>query len=338
MFVDEIEFAVRAGRGGNGASSFRREKYAPFGGPDGGDGGRGGDLILRTTPHQNTLFHLSGPPEYKADDGANGQSRDKFGAAADPMVLEVPVGTVILDAERGHVLRDLAEEGEDFIVVRGGKGGRGNARFATSTNRAPRQFEEGQEGEFRRIRLSLKLIADVGLLGLPNAGKSTLLSKLSRARPKIADYPFTTLEPHLGIVPMPGAGGASFVMADLPGLIEGAHEGRGLGDKFLKHIERTRVLLHLVDCSSESEDPVEAWRVIRGEVEGYSEELARRPVLVVATKVEDEESVERARELRRAVGERIHAISSATGYGLNELLLDVHPRLRAPDSEQPEGD
>jgi GTP-binding protein len=334
VFVDELEFSVRGGKGGRGARSFRREKYVPFGGPDGGDGGRGGDVVLRTTPHENTLFHLSGPPEYRADDGQPGGSRDKFGPSADPLILDVPIGTVVFDAEHGNVLKDLKAEGEEFVVARGGKGGRGNARFATSTNRAPRHYEDGQDGEFRQIRLSLKLIADVGLVGLPNAGKSTLLATLSRARPRIADYPFTTLEPNLGIVPVGDTG--SFVMADIPGLIEGAHEGKGLGDKFLKHIERTRLLLHLVDCSdlgAEEQDPVDAWRVIRGELAGYSAELASRPTIVVATKVEDDAAFERARALRRAVGESIHAISAATRYGVPELLQDVWSRIGARPSE-----
>ena len=326
MFVDELEFLVRGGKGGDGASTFHTEKYVPFGGPDGGDGGRGGDVILRPTTHENTLFHLTGPREYGAQDGQNGRRRDCFGAAGDDLVLDVPMGTIVYDAERGHILRDLTEVESTFVVARGGRGGRGNAKFATSTNRAPRHSEPGLPGEERRIRLSLKLIADVGLVGLPNAGKSTLLATLSRARPRIADYPFTTLEPHLGIVPMGSTG--SFVMADIPGLIEGAHEGKGLGDKFLKHIERTRLLLHLVDCSgADPVEPVDAWHVIRGELEGYSADLTARPTLVVATKVEDESAVERAKELRAAVGAPIHAISSATRYGVPALLEDLGNRL-----------
>ena len=332
MFVDEITFVVRGGSGGSGCVSFRREKFAEMGGPDGGDGGDGGSVIFVPSGHENTLYHLVGRTVYDAPSGQPGTATNSYGKKGVDLVLKVPLGTVVLDAERGNVLRDLSTPDEIFVVATGGRGGRGNARFATSTNRAPRHFEPGQSGEQRQVRLSLKLIADVGLLGLPNAGKSTLLATLSRARPKIADYPFTTLEPHLGIVAL--AGDRSFVMADLPGLIEGAHRGRGLGDRFLKHVERTRVLLHLVDCSSDATvPPAEAVGVIRAELAGYSQELATRPCLVVATKVEDDAARTAARELAASLGETVTVISAATRVGLPELLANLGERLwpRPPD-------
>jgi GTP-binding protein len=331
VFVDELELTVQGGRGGDGCLSFRREAYAPRGGPDGGDGGDGGSVVLVATTHENTLYHLVGRRAFAAPSGQPGTGSDCFGRKGEDLVLRVPVGTVVYDAERGNVLKDLVDAERPFVIAQGGRGGRGNARFATATNRAPRRFEKGQPGEQRRVRLSVKLIADVGLLGLPNAGKSTLLATLSRARPKIAAYPFTTLEPMLGIVPLGSQG--SFVLADIPGLIEGAHAGRGLGDKFLKHLERTRVLLHLVDCSTAADvEPAEAWRVIRNEVAGYSAELAGRPTLVVATKVEDPGAEQRAGELAAAIGQRVVPISAATRRGLDALLGALAPFLRArPD-------
>ncbi|MEZ5963385.1 MAG: GTPase ObgE [Planctomycetota bacterium] len=326
MFLDEITFVVRGGRGGDGCMSFRREKFADRGGPDGGDGGDGGDVVFEPTTHENTLYHLAGRTSYEAGNGQPGRSADCFGRKGGDLVLKVPLGTVVLDAARGNVLRDLSVPGERFVVAAGGRGGRGNARFATATNRSPRQFEHGRPGEERPVRLSLKLIADVGLIGLPNAGKSTLLATLSRARPKIADYPFTTLEPHLGIVTAHGE--RTFVMADIPGLIEGAHRGRGLGDKFLKHVERTRLLLHLVDCSSDASlPPEEAVRVIRAELAGYSHALAARPHVLVATKVEDDAARAAAAELAAALGEDVLAVSAATRAGLADLLAAVAARL-----------
>ena len=344
MFVDELEFTVRGGKGGDGCVSFRREKYVPRGGPDGGDGGMGGSVVLVPTVHENTLYHLAGQRLYEAEKGQPGGSADCYGRKGKDLVLRVPVGTVILDAARGNVLKDLSRPDVEFVVARGGRGGRGNARFATATNRTPREAEKGTPGEERDVRLSLKLIADVGLVGLPNAGKSTLLATLSRARPRIADYPFTTLEPHLGIVATGGGGGGggggdadggsgAFVMADIPGLIEGAHAGKGLGDKFLKHVERTRVLLHLVDCSSGApEDPAQAWRVVRGELAGYSQSLAERPALTVATKVEDDEARARADALATAIGRPVVRISAATRSGLADLLHALRPFLRPPEA------
>ncbi|MCK5944327.1 MAG: GTPase ObgE [Planctomycetes bacterium] len=322
MFVDELEITVRAGKGGDGCMSFLRDKNTIKGGPDGGDGGNGGDVILLPSTHVNTLYHLTGRGVFAADNGMQGGPRQCSGKGAGDLVIEVPVGTQVLDAEHGNVLRDLDRADQPWVIVRGGFGGRGNVHFASSINRTPRQFEKGRPGEERRIRLSLKLIADVGLLGLPNAGKSTLLSTITKARPKIADYPFTTLEPMLGIAQ--GEGEGTFVVADIPGLIEGASEGKGLGDKFLKHIERTRLLLHLVDCSAVPlDEPENAWRLLREEVASYSAEMGRRPTIVVATKVEDEDCRRRAQELATAIGEPVLPISSATGRGLRELRAAI---------------
>lgn len=300
----------------------------PRGGPDGGDGGNGGNVVLVADGGETTLYNLLGKKVYEAPKGRPGTPKLCTGASAADLEIAVPVGTVVYDAEHGHVLKDLTESGQQFVVARGGHGGRGNKRFATATNRTPREAEEGSDGEERRVRLSLKLIADVGLVGLPNAGKSTLLATVSRARPKIANYPFTTLEPSLGIVPI--TEDAALVFADIPGLIEGAHEGKGLGDKFLKHIERTRVLLHLVDCSGSAlEDPVESYRVIRGELEGYSAELASRPTLVVATKVEDDAGRARAAELAQEIGVPVLPISSATREGFDPLFAALREIARS---------
>ncbi|MCA8966885.1 MAG: GTPase ObgE [Planctomycetes bacterium] len=317
---------VRAGKGGDGCICFLRDKKTLRGGPNGGDGGDGGSIVLLPTTHCNTLFHLAGRGVFAAANGGQGMPTNCSGKGAEDMIIEVPVGTVVLDAERGNVLFDLDRADEPWVLARGGHGGRGNARFATSTNRSPRKAEKGKEGEERHVRLSLKLIADVGLLGLPNAGKSTLLATLTKARPKIAGYPFTTLEPMLGIAT--GPGDSTFVLADIPGLIEGASAGKGLGDKFLKHIERTRLLLHLIDCSDlPMAPPVQAWRTLREELQQHSPELAARPTLVVATKVEDEAARGRAAELARAVGGPVLPISSATQKGLTELVHAVGATL-----------
>jgi GTP-binding protein len=334
MFLDEIEITVRAGKGGDGCVSFLRDANTQRGGPNGGDGGNGGDVVLLPTIHRNTLYHLTGQRVFAAKNGQPGGPCDRYGKSGLDFVVELPVGTVVSDAARGNVLKDLDRAEEPWTIARGGYGGRGNARFATSTNRTPRQFEPGKDGEERHVRLSLKLIADVGLLGLPNAGKSTLLAAITQARPKIAAYPFTTLEPMLGIAEGPGE--VTIVVADIPGLIEGAHEGKGLGDRFLKHIERTRLLLHLVDCGDlPTAEPASAWRTIRRELEGYSGELAARPSLVVATKVEDEAARARAAALATAIGLPVLPISSATGRGLRELLLAVTAVLSAVPRQRP---
>lgn len=326
MFVDELEIHVRAGKGGNGIVSFLRDAKTLRGGPNGGDGGDGGDVVLVATTHCNTLFHLTGRGTFAADNGGQGLPQNCGGKDAEDLVIEVPLGTVVMDAERGNVLHDLDQPDQPWVLARGGYGGRGNTHFATATHRAPREAELGKPGEERRVLLSLKLIADVGFVGLPNAGKSTLLATLTRARPKIAGYPFTTLEPMLGIAQGPGEG--TFVLADIPGLIEGASAGKGLGDRFLKHIERTRLLLHLVDCGDlPMQPPVEAWRVVRQELEQHSAELAERPTLVVATKVEDDAARQRAQELATASGMQVMPISSATGAGLRELVMAVWTML-----------
>lgn len=318
MFVDELVLTARAGKGGDGCISFLRDKNTIKGGPDGGDGGGGGDVMLLPTTHVNTLYHLTGRGIFGAPNGMQGGPRVCSGKGAEDLVVEVPVGTQVLDAARGNVLKDLDTPDEPWVLVRGGFGGRGNVYYASATNRTPRKADRGRDGEERRVRLSLKLIADVGLLGLPNAGKSTLLSTVTKARPKVADYPFTTLEPMLGIAEGPGE--STFVIADIPGLIEGASEGKGLGDKFLKHIERTRLLLHLVDCSAMPlDEPVTAFRMLRQEVASYSDDLHSRPTLVVATKVEDEECEQRAQALATAIQQPVLPISSATGQGLREL-------------------
>ncbi|MGH7150790.1 MAG: GTPase ObgE, partial [Planctomycetota bacterium] len=289
MFRDEASITVRGGRGGDGISTFRREKYVPRGGPSGGDGGRGGDVTLLVDPSVTSLIDFVRRREWAAGSGGRGGSSLKHGSDGASLLLPVPMGTVVRDGERGHVLRDLARAGESLLVARGGRGGKGNARFKSATNRAPRRFEKGQPGESRRLRLELKLIADVGLLGLPNAGKSTLLRRISSARPKVAAYPFTTLAPVLGIVELEE--GRSLVFADIPGLIEGAHRGKGLGDAFLRHVERTRLLLHLVDASAEAPlPPGEAHAVVSKELRAYSKALLDRPRIVVATKMDDPSS------------------------------------------------
>jgi len=325
MFVDEAIIRVKAGDGGNGCVAFRREKYVPRGGPSGGDGGRGGDVILVASLHHNTLLHFRFNPEHRAERGRHGEGSNRSGRSGADLEVPVPVGTVVYDADSGEPLFDFTAPGQRFVAARGGRGGRGNQHFATPTRQAPDFAEKGQPGEERRLRLVLKLLADVGLVGFPNAGKSTLISRISAARPKIADYPFTTLEPHLGVVQMPDL--RTFVVADIPGLIEGAHEGHGLGDRFLRHIERTRLLLHLVDVSEASgRDPGRDFDVILAELASYSEELARKPMFVVATKLDvlqDRRRLESLRRKARRKGLPFFAISAVTGLGLNELLHAV---------------
>jgi GTP-binding protein len=327
MFVDEAEILVKAGDGGNGAVTFRREAGVPRGGPSGGDGGDGGDVILRARPGLDTLIDLRGHHHWYAPSGGPGRSKDMAGADGDDRVIDVPPGTLIYDKTLGLLIKDLSRPWEQVVAARGGKGGRGNARFATATNQTPRVAEPGRPGEQRRLRLELKLIADVGLVGLPNAGKSTLLSRLSAARPKIADYPFTTLHPSLGIV----AAGEErrFIMADLPGLIEGAHHGVGLGDEFLRHVERTRILVHLVELSPHGhQTPADAYRTIRGELAAYSAPLAAKHEIVALTKADLAPGDEAPRrDLQKAIGRPVIAISSATGTGLVTLVKAILDRL-----------
>jgi GTP-binding protein len=343
MFVDEARIVVKAGNGGNGCVAFRREKFVPRGGPSGGDGGSGGSVYLEANPHDNTLLRFRYNPEYRAERVRNGEGSNRSGASGSDLVIPVPVGTVVFDEESGEQLADLTAPGQRVLLARGGRGGRGNARFAKPWHQAPREFEEGQPGEEKKLRLELKLLADVGLIGFPNAGKSTLISRISAARPKIADYPFTTLEPHLGVVSADGPedpASRTFVVADLPGLIEGAHRGAGLGTRFLRHIERTRLLAHLIDTSDASDrDPVRDFETIGGELAAFSAALAEKPMLVVATKLDATTDPSRLEALRRfcaARGLEFYSISSASGQGLRELvraMADALERLTPPAAE-----
>ncbi len=321
MFIDEVRIHVIAGDGGNGCLAFRREKFVPHGGPSGGDGGRGGDVIFVANPHYNTLLHFRFNPEHKAERGRHGEGSNRTGHDGSSIEVPVPVGTVAYDGETGELIHDFTHPGEHFVIARGGRGGRGNARFATSTHQAPTEHEPGRPGEDKHLRLELKLLADVGLVGFPNAGKSTLISRISAARPKIADYPFTTLEPHLGVVSLDG--NRTYVVADIPGLIEGAHLGQGLGTRFLRHVERTRLLAHLVDVSEGSgRDPVHDFDVVMTELASFSQELAGKPMLVVATKLDAAQDPERIESLRQMVTGRglpFVEISSVTGQGVEKL-------------------
>jgi GTP-binding protein len=331
MFVDEVDIELRAGDGGNGCLSFRREMRVPRGGPNGGDGGRGGSIYLVASPHQNTLVTYRFHPEFKAERGQHGQGSDRTGRDGDDLVLEVPPGTVAYDAsgDAPSLLADLATVGDRVLIARGGRGGRGNAAFATSTNQAPRRTEPGEPGETRLVRLRLKLLADVGLVGFPNAGKSTLIARISAARPKIADYPFTTLTPNLGVVHL--RDDRSFVVADVPGLIEGAHRGLGLGTKFLAHLERTKVLVHVIDVSSGSgRDPVDDFDVIRRELDAFhgvddesTVRLAAKTQIAAANKIDALDDVSRLRQLERHLGDLgipLYAVSAVTGEGVPALL------------------
>jgi GTP-binding protein len=331
MFVDEATIHVKAGDGGNGCVSFRREKYIPKGGPDGGDGGHGGSVVFVADPNKNTLLDFAGKHHWRAPRGEHGMGKNMYGKGGEDMVIPVPVGTIIHDTDKGLAIADLDEPGKRVIIAQGGRGGRGNWRFKNSVNQAPEYAEPGESGEERNLRLELKLIADVGLVGFPNAGKSTLLASVSSARPKIADYPFTTLTPQLGIVELPGF--RRIVVADIPGLIEGASEGAGLGHDFLKHIERTKVIVHLVELyPANFSDPARNYRVIREELEAFSSALAGKPEIVVANKIdlipEGDDALERFRDAIKPVP--VMAISGATRRGIAELLeaiwLKLHPR------------
>ncbi|MBN1345802.1 MAG: GTPase ObgE [Phycisphaerae bacterium] len=318
MFIDEAEIYVRGGDGGNGSPSLRREKFVPRGGPDGGDGGDGGGVYLLAEAGLDTLLDLKGKHHWIAEPGKHGRGKNMHGRRGKDLHIKVPPGTLIYDRDTGMLLKDLVEADQPVLVAAGGPGGRGNKHFTSPTHQTPREFEQGLPGQERHLRLELKLIADVGLVGLPNAGKSTLLSRLSRARPKIADYPFTTLEPQLGIVEMSGY--RRFVMADLPGLIEGAHEGRGLGDTFLRHIERTRVIVHLVDVVGTEGDPVEHYHAIRNELNKYSQILAIKPELIVISKLDLTDADELADVFVEEMGKPALRISAATGNGLDAML------------------
>jgi len=329
MFVDEIDIFVKGGDGGAGCVSFRREKYVPRGGPDGGDGGDGGSVWLEADPALNTLLDYHYKRHYQAERGQHGKGANRHGASGDDLVLRVPVGTVVSDRDTGEVFGDLATPGARVLAMAGVPGGRGNARFATSTNRAPRQADLGRVAEGRWLHLELKLLADVGVIGFPNAGKSTLVSRLSAATPKIADYPFTTLAPSLGIVRVDAE--RSFVIADLPGLIPGAAEGKGLGHQFLRHTERTRLLLHVLDLDPQTDrDPVEDLEVIDDELRRYSAELAGRPQVIVANKADLPETAERRQRVEDFCARArrpLVVISAATGAGLRDLVHGVAARL-----------
>jgi GTPase len=343
MFVDEAKILLKAGDGGNGCVAFRREKYVPRGGPSGGDGGNGGSIILESDENDNTLLRYRYNREFRGERGRHGEGSDCHGRSGEDTVLKVPVGTIVYDADSGEQLFDFTEPKQQFLAAKGGRGGRGNGhpRFTRPWHQAPREHEDGRPGEERRLRLELKLLADVGLVGFPNAGKSTLISRISAARPKIAAYPFTTLEPHLGVVSAdpdaaPGMGRV-FVVADLPGLIEGAHEGAGLGTRFLKHIERTRLIAHLVDTSDANDrDAVQEFEIIERELAAFSPELAEKPMIVVATKLDattNREQLEKLRAFAVTRGLEFYAISSASGEGVVELvrgMADALDRLPKP--------
>ena len=333
MFIDEAKIRVKAGDGGNGCMAFRREKFVPRGGPSGGDGGRGGDVIMQSSQRHNTLIHFRYNPEHKGQRGEHGMGSNCTGLDGKSVVLQVPVGTSLFDFETGELVHDFSEPDERIIIAKGGRGGRGNQHFATSTHQAPREHELGRPGEERIYRLELKLLADVGLVGYPNAGKSTLISRISAAKPKIADYPFTTLEPNLGVVTVgEEPHQQSFVVADVPGLIEGAHEGSGLGTQFLRHIERTRVLAHLVDISDASGrlDPVEDFKVISNELASFGNGLLEKPVMIVATKL-DAANPDKLKKLTTYAKRRkmeFHAISAVTGQGIDELKWALARRVQ----------
>jgi GTPase len=353
MFVDEAKISVKAGDGGNGCVAFRREKYVPRGGPSGGDGGHGGSVYLEANPNDNTLLRYRYNREFKADRGRHGEGSNCTGVSGEDMVLKVPVGTLVFDADNSELLADLKKPNQRVLVAQGGKGGRGNQHFAKPWHQAPREKEEGEPGEERHLRLELKLLADVGLVGFPNAGKSTLISVISAARPKIANYPFTTLEPNLGVVNADGGTGGhgtelgrTFVVADLPGLIEGASEGAGLGIRFLRHVERTRLLVHLIDTSDSAElYPVKAFEIIEGELSAFSESLTQKPRIIVATKLDATTDTTKLDELRNFCKKRaleFHSISAATGEGVKDLVrgiadaLDKIPKEEFEESDAPE--
>lgn len=335
MFLDRVKIHIKAGDGGNGVTAFRREKFVPRGGPSGGDGGVGGSIFIEADEGLNTLLHLRYNPEHKAERGRHGEGSNRSGKDGEDLTVRVPVGTQVFDADSGDLLFDFVEAGQRYLAAKGGKGGWGNAHFATPTKQAPKYHYDGRPGEERNLQLELKLIADVGLVGFPNAGKSTLISVISAAKPKIADYPFTTLEPNLGVVDMGDF--KTFVVADIPGLIEGASNGAGLGDRFLRHVERTKMILHLVDVSSVSgRDPVNDYEVINRELAAYDADLAERPQIVVATKIDaldDEERLESLKATSKKDGRPFFAISAVANKGVSELVNAVALRLRAEEDD-----
>ena len=336
MFTDYAKITASAGKGGNGAVSFRREKYIAAGGPDGGDGGKGGDIFFEVDPDANTLIEFRYKKKFKAENGNNGEGAHKYGKSGVDLYIKVPQGTIVKDAKTGEVLADMSTKGQKTLVLRGGRGGKGNSHFATSTRQAPRFSQGGEPGEERELILELKLLADVGLIGYPSVGKSTILSVVTSATPKIAEYHFTTLEPNLGVVK--SEYGDSFVIADIPGLIEGASEGTGLGIQFLRHIERTRLLLHVIDvASTEGRDPVEDFYVINKELEKYSKKLASKKQIIVANKIDAMQDEEQFKKLEKIAKEKkipIYKISAATGEGIKELMAEVSKVLKTLPKEE----
>jgi GTP-binding protein len=333
MFIDKANILLTAGRGGDGCISFRREKYVPYGGPNGGNGGKGGDIYFEGDPHKITLLDLSYRPKFKAKDGHKGENSDKFGRYGDDLIIKVPLGTLVF--KNGELFADIKIAGEKILLAKGGRGGRGNASFKTQKNTAPRIAEKGEPGEIAEINLELRLIADVGFVGLPNAGKSTLLSIISAARPKIADYPFTTLEPNLGVVDFKGR---HFVAADIPGIIEGAHEGKGLGLEFLRHIKRTKVLLHIIDASGfDGADPYHNYKIINNELKKYSKYIAKKHVIVVLNKTDVSGSDKHVKEFKKHLkSAKIIEISAVTGAGIENLLKETVKMLDKPLKINPE--
>jgi GTP-binding protein len=330
-FIDEAMITVQSGDGGKGCVSFRREKFIPRGGPDGGDGGKGGDIILSTTSRKRTLYHFKYQKHFKAENGAHGQGNQKTGKNGRNLTIELPPGTLVIDADTGHLIKDLVDTDETFVILKGGRGGQGNTKFKTSTHQTPRFAQPGESGETRTLKLELKLLADVGIIGLPNAGKSTLIAAISSARPKIANYPFTTLTPSLGVVKTNW--GEPFVVADIPGLIKGAHQGTGLGIKFLRHIERTRILIHLIDVSSiDPDDPLQQYHTINQELVMYDEKLVKKPQIVVLNKL-DLPGVRKAAEIFQSAlkNKKILLISALAGQGLEQLKSKIVHLLDSTD-------
>ena len=336
MFTDYAKIIIKSGNGGDGAVTFRREKYVAAGGPDGGDGGKGGSIYFRVDPNANTLVDFRYTKKFKAENGENGSGSNKYGKAGEDLYIDVPIGTIIKDAETGKVVADLSEEGQEELVLKGGRGGKGNSHFATATRQVPRFAQAGEDGEEKEVILELKLLADVGLLGFPNVGKSTFLSRLTDAKPKIAKYHFTTIEPHLGVVK--AKNGESFVIADIPGIIEGASEGVGLGIQFLRHVERTRLLLHVIDVSGiEGRNPVEDYYTINKELKEYSEKLATRKQILVANKLDimqDDTGLKELEELAKKEGLELFKISGVTGEGIEKLLNRVTEVLKTLPKEE----
>lgn len=336
MFVDYAKIIIKSGDGGNGAATFRREKYVAAGGPDGGDGGRGGDVYFEVDPNANTLIDFRFTKKFKAENGQNGSGGHKFGKSGQDIIVKVPVGTIVKDAETGKVIVDMSKEGQKELILKGGRGGKGNSHFATSTRQAPRFAIDGEPGKEKEIILELKLLADVGLVGFPNVGKSTILSRVTKATPKIADYHFTTIDPNLGVVKTEY--GDSFVLADIPGIIEGASEGVGLGIQFLRHVERTRLLLHVLDVAgTEGRNPVDDFNKINEELKKYSEKLATRKQIIVANKIDsmqDDENYKALEKLAKENDMEIYKISAVTGEGLNELFNYVAKIIKTLPKEE----